>query len=1257
MILSSLAVAVALYWVTAIYQQFAIQNQNDFTASTLVHLVHQAVENEHERKVTPFIDEWSRLSTLVRGMKDNDAERARIAANRMMLTLEVAEGRVKLRNVIIYSKDMQPVAAADKGSGDSIAGLPPFIETLRERDIRAQRQITSMLWRNAEGRPLYSTVAPIGGFQVAGFVEFVSDPVADLAIVGDAVQGNFRLEDIHGDTLLEINDADLAVVPDRNLDTMRAEILDAAGDVWAHAVLTRDVSGFHVAVGQLRNRALWIVAAAILGIVIIGWLALRLSVLSRLRGFAVATEQLAEGQTDVDIPSTGPDEFKYMRTSLESLKKAVAEREHATAALRRSEERLKAIIDNSPSAINLKDPEGRYTLVNASTAADQGVEPEAMIGMTAFDHMPRRIAELVAAQEAEVLKTGQVSESELEMPSGRDGTRVVLMVKFPVLDANGATMAVGTIASNITERKQSEKALVAARERAEEQAKLQRIILDNIGQGILVFGTNGQPALWNDLATKLTGWSDGLLLKKLTLEQATDFQRTKYDIDQKILDQVDAFQRRVSAGQRDFVVTYQRAALDSDGWVQVSLRCLSDGMVVQTYQDITNLHLAIETAQHAQRAAEEANRAKSDFLSNMSHELRTPLNAIIGFTEFVVENDEEPISEEQHASLSQVLKAGRHLLVLINDVLDLSKIEAGALSLSIEPVDLQQVVDECLSLATSLAASHSVSLDNHLTDLELPAISADRIRFKQVFLNLLSNAIKYNVDPGRVEIVEGSATAGRIRIGVRDFGLGIETERLAHIFEPFDRLGAENSAVEGTGIGLTITKSLIEQMGGIIEAESVVGKGSTFWLEMPVSEQPVEHVLESDALSELRPSVGNGRVLYIEDNPANLELVRKIMSRDPGLDFIDASTGEEGLERARTEVPDVILVDINLPGVDGFQVMEKLGEMHETRDIPVIALTAAATDADKKRGQSAGFFSYLTKPITALELMETIRRALNPEPIDLVQTKKTSSGKVLVVDDLPINLVITRKQLAKIGVECDTEEDPVRALDMLIDGGYALALVDISMPAMSGLELTKRLRAAERVSGLFTPVVALTAGIGEDDYIERFRQAGMNGELTKPVTLKQLSAIVQRWLHLSDLSAPASNANPPALSNDTPPIDIEKFKQILGTDDPGAMGEMFDLFVALMPDEVDELSGAIKARDAVLTQSVAHRFKSAARNTAASRLSEMLQAMEQESKSEDWDKLRADLPRVKAECVRLEEFVRTRTVAGRVADARSEVRR
>lgn len=1108
--LSSFAVAATLFWVTGTYQQFAIRNQQETIAGTVSDLVFRQIE-AHERDVFSFINEWSRLSTLVNGMIEQDERRAQLAADRMMLTREVAEGSVRLRNVVIYSKDHEAVASARRGTNESVSSVPGALDRLQQRDLKSQRQITPLLWRSEDGRPLHSTIAPIGGFRVAGFVEFVTDPIPHMDGVSDALPGLFRLTDINGDTLFESVEnglhSDDGTTP--VLDALSVPIPSSNGDTWAIATLTRDISAFNTAVEQLRNRALGIIAMVIVASVLIGWMMLRIAVFRRLHDFAAAMKSLANGNTDIAIPDVGSDEFAVMRTSLDSLRDAVRDREEAARALSVSEQRLRAIIDNTPSPIFLTDASGRYTLVNESFAARVGSNRDEMIGKTAFDYLPEEVATVVRSEESRVLQARESLQREVEF-DGDDGYYVGLMVTFPVFDADGNMTGVGTIASDITDRKRSERELYVAREKAEEHSKLQRIILDNVGQGILVFEGGDKSVLWNGLATRFTGLDDAFLAGGASLRDCDEFQVAHFPFNDATTAKADTFRKRFEAGERGFVVTYQRRGFDNLSWVQVSLRSLADGMVVQTYQDISDLRQAIHVAQDAQHIAEVANRSKSLFLSNMSHELRTPLNAIIGFTDFVIQNEVDPLTPEQQESLEEVLQAGRHLLALIDDVLDLAKIEAGKISLSLQPIDTGKIIDECISLTASLATGADIALHNRLASRKLPAIKADRIRFKQVILNLLSNAIKYNSAPGNVYVELGANAPGRVRIDVRDDGPGIPEARLKHLFEPFNRLGLENSAVEGTGIGLTITRTLISQMGGNIAVDSVVGKGSTFSVEMPTSDEDVSRTAGADALSSGLEAEIAGRVLYIEDNPANLELVRKILQRQPKIEFTGTPTGESGIERARADHPDVILLDINLPDLNGFEVMEVLRASPETKDIPVVALTAAATNHDRRRGEAAGFLDYLTKPIASSELLATLERALSAPRLRAVNLPVGYAARVLVVDDARINLIVVPKQMARLGVDCDVTDDPERALEWLKTGRYTMALVDINMPVLDGLELTRRLRAAEQTTGRHTDIIALTATNPSDADAVAYQRAGMNGVLTKPVTLSELSATLHR---------------------------------------------------------------------------------------------------------------------------------------------------
>jgi PAS domain S-box-containing protein len=376
--------------------------------------------------------------------------------------------------------------------------------------------------------------------------------------------------------------------------------------------------------------------------------------------------------------------------------------------------------------------------------------------------------------------------------------------------------------------------------------------------------------------------------------------------------------------------------------------------------------------------AEKANRSKSDFLSSMSHELRSPLNAILGFAQ-LMKSETPPPPPNQLESIGQILQAGWHLLTLINEILDLAKIEAGKLSLSPESVTLAEVLTECHGMVEVEAARRGINM-------QFPAfavsciVHADRTRLKQILLNLLSNAIKYNRERGSVEVNHVITTNGQIRVSIRDTGAGLSPELQAQLFQPFNRLGQEGAGQEGTGIGLVVAKQLVELLGGTIGMQSQVGVGSTFWIDLLPASSPQPVIDPGDTVHDIPPADATGTrirtLLYVEDNPANLKLVEQIIARRRDLELISATTGQLGIELARSRIPDVILMDINLPDISGIEALQILRLDTATANIPVIAISANAMRHDIRRGMQAGFFQYLTKPIRIDEFTATLNAAL-----------------------------------------------------------------------------------------------------------------------------------------------------------------------------------------------------------------------------------------------------------------------------------------
>ncbi|WP_051496160.1 PAS domain-containing protein, partial [Halomonas sp. BC04] len=380
---------------------------------------------------------------------------------------------------------------------------------------------------------------------------------------------------------------------------------------------------------------------------------------------------------------------------------------------------------------------------------------------------------------------------------------------------------------------------------------------------------------------------------------------------------------------------------------------------------------------NAKEEAERANQAKSSFLSSMSHELRTPMNAILGFAQILEYDD--ALDADQQDNVHEIIKAGHHLLELINEVLDLSKVESGQLELLLEPVEVCPVVEECLSLIQPLAQKREIRIQH--SGLEQSWVRADRTRLKQVLLNLLSNAVKYNREGGQIKLSLFIHEQDRLRILVSDTGKGMSREQLDSLFQPFNRLNAEGSAVEGTGIGLTITRRIMEMMGGSVDVQSEVGVGSTFWLELPLESRgekvgtSAQHDEEEGEI-RLIPTDQQHLVLYIEDNPANLKLVASLLGRLSRIHLLTAHLPELGLELARTHKPALILLDINMPGMDGYQVLQILKQDAELNEIPVLAVTANAIPRDIVRGMSAGFSDYITKPIKVASFLDSIHHWL-----------------------------------------------------------------------------------------------------------------------------------------------------------------------------------------------------------------------------------------------------------------------------------------
>jgi PAS domain S-box-containing protein len=519
---------------------------------------------------------------------------------------------------------------------------------------------------------------------------------------------------------------------------------------------------------------------------------------------------------------------------------------------------------------------------------------------------------------------------------------------------------------DISERKASEAAL--EKSRGELQAALQanQLIMDNSQDVICTIDANGCFLSVNAACEELWGHRPEELIGReyISLVHPEDRVKSK-DVEMGL---------RETGKVTDFVNRYLRKdgstvdVLWSASWSE------KDGIVFCVAHDVTDRARIEKALREAKEEADRANHAKSDFLSRMSHELRTPLNSILGFGQLL---DRQSPTETQRPRIRYILSAGRHLLNLINEVLDISRIEAGTLQLSVEPVCVGEAIREALDLMRPLAAERSILLEANCPADTALYVLADRQRLKQVLLNLLSNAVKYTGMEGSVTVSVDAGTDGT-RISVRDTGAGIPVEKLARLFTPFDRLGAEQSTVEGTGLGLALCQRLIQAMQGMIGVNSTLGNGSTFWMELPQAQSPLK-TLPATAISGMLGTRGeeeSRRILYIEDNFSNVTLVDQMLAERPALELMTAMQGRVGLDLARQHSPDLILLDLHLPDMPGWQVLAQLKSDHLTREIPVVVISADATAPQIKRLLSAGARAYLTKPLDIPEFFRVIDEAL-----------------------------------------------------------------------------------------------------------------------------------------------------------------------------------------------------------------------------------------------------------------------------------------
>jgi PAS domain S-box-containing protein len=692
-----------------------------------------------------------------------------------------------------------------------------------------------------------------------------------------------------------------------------------------------------------------------------------------------------DGETRWIRTRSAPVQTEHGRvTRIAAVSEDITEERRLREALIAGEQRFRLLVDSlSDYVVVTLDPEGRVSGWNAGAERIKGYTSEEIIGRHFSVFYPPELVEAGHPQyELEAaLATGRYQEEGERVR--KDGSRFWADVTLtPVRDEAGELHGFAKVTRDITVRKRAEQALHESEERF-------RLLAENSHDVIRLYAADATIQYASPSCSAVLGYEP----EELVGRSSIDFQHPDDDAGRD--------QRRgaVLASRGDSTVTYRSRHKDGHFvWLEATVRALRDdktGAVVgfqEAARDVSERKAAEALTARAMADAERANNAKSEFLSRMSHELRTPLHAILGFGELL---DREGLRPEQREKLVQITKGGRHLLDLINEILDLSRIEQGELSLSLEPVPAGRLVQETLDMIAPLAAARSVTIHAPVTASSDIHVLADRQRLKQVLLNLLSNAVKYNRPGGEVTLICRPTGSAKLRIQVVDTGPGIARQDLTRVFDPFERLGAEASEVEGTGLGLALSKRLVEAMDGAIGVESELGKGTAFWLEFALTAASTAPGPPSSGDLPIQRARIRGRartVLYVEDNPSNIKLAETILGERPEVSLIVATQGGLAVDLAREHRPSLVLLDLNLPDVSGEEVLRRIRNDPRTADTPVVVVSADATPGQVERLRSAGANDYLTKPFSLEEFLAVIDSSAATERGEPAGGDESSNG-------------------------------------------------------------------------------------------------------------------------------------------------------------------------------------------------------------------------------------------------------------------------
>ena len=700
-----------------------------------------------------------------------------------------------------------------------------------------------------------------------------------------------------------------------------------------------------------------------------------------------ASDDLARGVENVDFPIESSDELGMLAGSLKEMSKTVKER---TTALAESEQQNRSIMDNVVDSLITISETGIVKTFNPAAERLFLYNKNEIVGQNVSCLMPEPYRSAHDGYLSNYLRTGTakiIGIGREVVGLRKNGTTfpmdlAVSSVSMEDKDGNYSQIFIGTC-KNIEDRRMAEDKLT-------ELFKQNDLILNAAGEGIYGFDLEGKTTFINPAGARMVDYDVSEIIGKSmhemthhTKPNGSVYPKEECSIYQVLLNGTASHSEDEFFWKKDgtsFPVEFTSNPVYEDGKVSGAVVTFKD--ISERKTALKQLQQATEDAEKAKEDAEKANLAKSEFLSKMSHELRTPLNSILGFSQLEIIKASKTVNKDgdnRLGNIKQIKSSGEHLLILINEVLDLSRIESGTMAFSMEPINLNSLLDELYSQSKPLGEQYDVSLKYDQENEPNPAyIKADRVRVKQILLNLISNGIKYNKPSGVTELSISKQPDDKVQVLIKDQGAGISEEHVSRLFTPFDRLDAEQTEIEGTGIGLAIAKQLAEAMGGVIGVRSVEDGGSEFYVEFPTTSEFAESskgaaAMLADANIEIKiPDNRNIKIVYIEDNPANTALIARVFEQYENVELHTAGESIEGFKVLNSDSFDLILLDIHLPGMNGFEIFEALSKDDKFKHIPVMALSAGAVQSDIDKALDMGFHSYHVKPLKIAKLYKTI---------------------------------------------------------------------------------------------------------------------------------------------------------------------------------------------------------------------------------------------------------------------------------------------